>query len=858
MARPAPIAPEQLLAHSGWMRALARSLIGDASAADDIVQESMLAALRRPPDADRPVEAWLSRVVRHVAANFRRGEQRRSDRHAGIEAQEPPDDPGATLERLDTQQMIVELVRELDEPSRSTLVLRYFEGLSSQEIGRRMGVNDGTVRWRLQKALDELRARLERKHGSREAWCAVLAPLAHSMETQVAVAAAGGVVAGAGVMTMGLMSKLAAALLAVSMLSAGAWFVRKQPEAALALEEPAGAAAASAQVQPELALPAKQARASVPELVAPADASGAQQVTPADAGGAAGASGEQGVRLRARFVDVNGQPWSRVWFRDGLDAEPSVESGADGRAELVFAAEERGEWNLRVAASREGCATRSMRVAVANGQVVDLGEIVLDAGCRVAGRVHAQGGEPLAGVTVGLSVVDCGDVPGTAGAQPGRLRRHGSPQFDRLIVTRSDARGAFDLRGVPAGRWRVWGTAEQRGYGISESFELQLGEELLDVDLEVPELLATDTVKGRVIDPHGAPIPKAIVAYHDDIGHESSSSTQSADEQGHFEFRMHHEVACLLVASDPDGRWSEAALGNVAPGTHDAVLQLLEPRMARVRVRGPASEPVRGAKFQSLTGDGGSSTVHELKASELEPGLYECRAPGMEFALQVEAPGYLDGSLQGLDPAALPAELDLGLAAAPVLRGRVSAGGTPLAGAVIEAKPAIAPGNRMSFNDFPCLMEPRSSMRATTAADGTFTLTLQTDKPVYLRSTAPGWAAVLSGPLDASRSAQPLEIELALGGAIEGRVRAKDGTTLAGAIVGITAGDGHPRTMRSGHDGVFRFEGLMPGPWLVLARDAEFRTDVTTVSSSQGDGTIHWSCEVLAGRTTFHDLHLDR
>src|SRR5205814_10341316 len=43
--------PEELLAHAGWVRALARELVRDASTADDLVQETWLAALRHPPRA---------------------------------------------------------------------------------------------------------------------------------------------------------------------------------------------------------------------------------------------------------------------------------------------------------------------------------------------------------------------------------------------------------------------------------------------------------------------------------------------------------------------------------------------------------------------------------------------------------------------------------------------------------------------------------------------------------------------------------------------------------------------------------------------------------------------------------------
>jgi DNA-directed RNA polymerase specialized sigma24 family protein len=59
--------PEALLAHSAWMRALARSLLADASAADDVVQQAWIACVRRGPRDEVPLEPWLARVVRNFA-----------------------------------------------------------------------------------------------------------------------------------------------------------------------------------------------------------------------------------------------------------------------------------------------------------------------------------------------------------------------------------------------------------------------------------------------------------------------------------------------------------------------------------------------------------------------------------------------------------------------------------------------------------------------------------------------------------------------------------------------------------------------------------------------------------------------
>src|SRR5262245_28040801 len=61
--RPArPLEIEPLLGHVGWLRALARELVGEDDA-DDLSQDALLAAVRRPPDEPASLRAWLSSVL---------------------------------------------------------------------------------------------------------------------------------------------------------------------------------------------------------------------------------------------------------------------------------------------------------------------------------------------------------------------------------------------------------------------------------------------------------------------------------------------------------------------------------------------------------------------------------------------------------------------------------------------------------------------------------------------------------------------------------------------------------------------------------------------------------------------------
>ncbi|MCP4444093.1 MAG: sigma-70 family RNA polymerase sigma factor [Myxococcales bacterium] len=109
-------AVEDLLQHAGWLRNLAGTLVGD-SGADDLVQEAYLAAMRTPPDKERPAKPWLARVTRNAAKMRFRGDGRREQREsatADLIAQ--PESPADSAERVELQKMLCELVLALPEP----------------------------------------------------------------------------------------------------------------------------------------------------------------------------------------------------------------------------------------------------------------------------------------------------------------------------------------------------------------------------------------------------------------------------------------------------------------------------------------------------------------------------------------------------------------------------------------------------------------------------------------------------------------------------------------------------------------------------------------------------------------------
>lgn len=170
--------PEELLAQTRWLRALARRLLNDPADAEDVAQEALVAALEHPPALGRPLAPWLARVAANFARRRRRSDRRRREREDESSAPLPLPSPVELVESLSVQQDVVRAVLALEEPYRSTLLLHYFYELAPAEIAARQGIPAATVRQRLKRGRDSLRERLRQRYGGEGALGAALLSLA--------------------------------------------------------------------------------------------------------------------------------------------------------------------------------------------------------------------------------------------------------------------------------------------------------------------------------------------------------------------------------------------------------------------------------------------------------------------------------------------------------------------------------------------------------------------------------------------------------------------------------------------------------------------------------------------------------
>lgn len=223
MASPDHDPTRQLLAEGTALRSLARSLLGGHADAEDLVQDTLVASLRSPC-ADAGRRPWLAGTLRNLALLWRRTSARRAAREAVAAATASPGDgdPAAIAAQAEAMREVAAAVHELEEPFRTVVVLRFWRGLLPEAIAQQLGVPRNTVRSRLQRGLERLRARLDQSFGDRRGWQAALLPFATPMplvpHVALAVPAAPAATFGAILMTKLHVGLAATALVAVGIL----------------------------------------------------------------------------------------------------------------------------------------------------------------------------------------------------------------------------------------------------------------------------------------------------------------------------------------------------------------------------------------------------------------------------------------------------------------------------------------------------------------------------------------------------------------------------------------------------------------------------------------------------------------
>ena len=142
-------------AHYVTMVRMATALLGDATAAEDVVQDAFLAvdrSLRNVPDAARL--AYLRKAVMNGSrSSIRRS---RAIKRQPIPTRDDVTMPDDAAVRHDQQTRVIVALDALPFRQRQCLVLRYYGGLADREVAETLGISLGSAKTHLRRGLDAL------------------------------------------------------------------------------------------------------------------------------------------------------------------------------------------------------------------------------------------------------------------------------------------------------------------------------------------------------------------------------------------------------------------------------------------------------------------------------------------------------------------------------------------------------------------------------------------------------------------------------------------------------------------------------------------------------------------------------
>ena len=145
----------------GRLNAIARLILTDHSRAEDAVQDALVDAwrnLRGLRDPDR-FDAWLSRILVRSCQDMRRRDRRQ--RLVEVPLLDPGQGSGDHQDSIANADQLERGLRRLTVDQRTVLVLSYYLDLSLADAALTLGIPLGTMKSRLSRAIDALRASID-------------------------------------------------------------------------------------------------------------------------------------------------------------------------------------------------------------------------------------------------------------------------------------------------------------------------------------------------------------------------------------------------------------------------------------------------------------------------------------------------------------------------------------------------------------------------------------------------------------------------------------------------------------------------------------------------------------------------
>jgi RNA polymerase sigma-70 factor (ECF subfamily) len=623
---------------------LAAHVTPDAAAAEDVLQETFLAAMEAAPrwDDSRPLLPWLAGILRHKAMHLARHRRRRpADPLDDFDPPAAGATPADAIADGELFERIQEALGGMPQPYREVLLLRLVHGLEPTAIAHTLGRAPGTVRTQMQRGLELLRGALPATLATGLAL--LLTPGRGLAATRAAVL---GTTAARAARPLPWIASLTALLAIV----AGAWWLL-QPPAPTAPS--AGGAIASAPAGGPSA--ASGSTAAAAEAKQPA----ADRRAADDAAAAAAPT-----MLRGRLVAARDRvplPGGKVEIAYGRGSfmtddpefrtwpEPHSElAAADGTFAIAVAAAPARRVFLSVSAPGHVGADTEW-ISLRNGLDVDLGDIALIAGSELRARVVDVAGAPVPGLQVSIERE-------SGGVETGELFVMWS-SFDST----SDDDGNLPPSMLPLpGTFSITTSGPLTGYRVVRPSSLVLDAAPSTVlDIVVDRAPAAESLRGRVVDARGNPVA-GVPLQADASMAELGAATSAADGTFAMEiYGIEPETELAIPWQRPEFRLLEPER-TYRRGQNDvevkvAVLPRTEVTLEVVDAR--SGEPVTSFGVRHAIDVWSDDDPQRIPAETVYfPARAETR-PGGRMQLPALAPGRYRVSVFPADPTLAPARL---------------------------------------------------------------------------------------------------------------------------------------------------------------------------------------------------------
>jgi RNA polymerase sigma-70 factor, ECF subfamily len=158
--------------HSRAVFRLAHRMTGNASDAEDVVQETFLKAYRQLSRFESRANfgTWVHRIAVNCSIDLIRARPHRETGHDAsdleqfgtAEASQPPlPSPERLMLSAEVQGRISDAMTSLSKMERAAFVLRHFEGQSIEEISRALGLKTNATKHSIFRAVKKMRQALE-------------------------------------------------------------------------------------------------------------------------------------------------------------------------------------------------------------------------------------------------------------------------------------------------------------------------------------------------------------------------------------------------------------------------------------------------------------------------------------------------------------------------------------------------------------------------------------------------------------------------------------------------------------------------------------------------------------------------